>query len=70
VVDLFSEAGLGYMRDHLQGGGEPAIEERFTFGKGFPLGWWSRRCDGEKPPASSRRPEVADRQVPGGRWDG
>ena len=51
-VDLFFEAGLGYMRDHLQAGGDPAIDERFTMPKGFPLGQWRaemrrRRAAGE-----------------------
>lgn len=39
-VDLFFEAGLGYMRDHLRDGGDPDVEEDFTYGKGFPLGRW------------------------------
>ena len=54
VVDLFFEAGLGYMRDHLQAGGEPAVDEEFTFGKGFRWDRGSRRCDGATPPASSQ----------------
>ena len=39
-VDLFLEAGLGYMRDHLRAGGEPTIDDSFTMPKGFPLGAW------------------------------
>jgi hypothetical protein len=39
-VDLFFEAGLGYMREHLEAGGDAAVDEGFTFGKGFPLGRW------------------------------
>jgi ubiquitin-hydrolase Zn-finger-containing protein/helicase associated protein len=39
-VDLFFEAGLGYMRDHLAAGGDPDVGEGFTHGKGFPLGEW------------------------------
>jgi hypothetical protein len=39
-VDLFFEAGLGYMRDHLQAGGDAAVDESFTLGAGFPLGSW------------------------------
>jgi hypothetical protein len=39
-VDLFFEAGIGYMRDHLRAGGAPDVDESFTFGKGFPLGQW------------------------------
>jgi hypothetical protein len=40
VVDLFFEAGLGYMRDHLRAGGDPDVDEGFVHGKGFPLGSW------------------------------
>jgi hypothetical protein len=39
-VDLFFEAGIAYMRDHLQAGGEPDVAPDFTHGKGFPLGRW------------------------------
>ena len=39
-VDLFFEAGIAYMRDHLAAGGEPSVAEDFTHGKGFPLGRW------------------------------
>jgi hypothetical protein len=39
-VDLFFEAGLGYIRDHLQAGGDANVDEEFTLGKGFPLGRW------------------------------
>ena len=39
-VDLFFEAGLGYMREHLEAGGGPNVDEDFVYGKGFPLGRW------------------------------
>jgi hypothetical protein len=39
-VDLFFEAGLGYMREHLEAGGDAAVDEDFLYGKGFPLGRW------------------------------
>jgi hypothetical protein len=39
-VDLFYEAGVAYMRDHLRDAGDPGVDEDFTFGKGFPLGRW------------------------------
>jgi hypothetical protein len=39
-IDLFFEAGLGYMRDHLRAGGDMALDEDFIYGKGFPLGRW------------------------------
>jgi hypothetical protein len=39
-IDLFYEAGLGYMRDHVDGGGDPNVDDDFIFGRGFPLGRW------------------------------
>jgi hypothetical protein len=39
-VDLFYEAGLAYMRDHLRAGGSADVDEDFVYGKGFPLGPW------------------------------
>jgi hypothetical protein len=39
-VDLFYEAGLSYMRDHIDAGGDPSIDEDHIHGKGFPLGKW------------------------------
>jgi hypothetical protein len=39
-VDLFLEAGAGYMRDHVDAGGDPNVEADFIHGKGFPLGQW------------------------------
>jgi hypothetical protein len=39
-IDLFYEAGLGYMRDHVRDGGDPDVGEDFIYGKGFPLGRW------------------------------
>ena len=39
-VDLFYEAGLSYMRDHIEAGGDPSIDEDHIHGKGFPLGKW------------------------------
>ena len=39
-VDLFFEAGVAYMRDHVTGGGDPDVDADFTHGKGFPLGQW------------------------------
>ena len=52
-VDLFFEAGIAYMRDHLAAGGEPDVDESFTFGKGFPLGQWVKEM---------RRRELTDDQ--------
>lgn len=39
-VDLFFEAGVAYMRDHVDAGGDPNVAEDFIYGKGFPLGEW------------------------------
>ena len=39
-VDLFFEAGVAYMRDHVNAGGDPNVDEAFVYGKGFPLGQW------------------------------
>jgi len=39
-VDLFFEAGLGYMREHLEEGGDGSVGEDHIHGKGFPLGRW------------------------------
>jgi hypothetical protein len=39
-VDLFLEAGAGYMRDHVDAGGDPNVDADFIYGKGFPLGQW------------------------------
>jgi Zn-finger in ubiquitin-hydrolases and other protein len=51
-VDLFLEAGLGFMREHLGAGGDADLPEDFTSPKGFPLGGWlaemrRRRAAGE-----------------------
>jgi len=69
-VDLFFEAGLGYMRDHLQAGGEAVVEEDFTLGKGFPLGRWvaemrRRRAAGRLTAEQTREID----ELPGWRWD-
>jgi hypothetical protein len=39
-VDLFFEAGVAYMRDHVNAGGDPNVDADFIYGKGFPLGQW------------------------------
>ena len=69
-VDLFFEAGLGYMRDHLEAGGEAAVDEGFTLGKGFPLGRWvadmrRRNAAGELTPDQRAQLEPLE----GWRWD-
>ncbi len=52
-IDLFYEAGLAFMRDHLAAGGDRDVDEGFIYGKGFPLGQWvaemrRRRAAGER----------------------
>jgi hypothetical protein len=69
-VDLFFEAGLGYMRDHLRAGGDPGLDESFALGKGFPLGRWvaemrRRRSAGEL--SANQRAQIEE--LPGWRWD-
>jgi len=69
-VDLFFEAGLGYMRDHLQAGGQPSLDESFTFGKGFPLGGWvaeMRRRNAAGELSTAQTSQIED--LPGWRWD-
>jgi hypothetical protein len=68
-VDLFYEAGISYMREHIEAGGEPNVGEEHIHGKGFPLGRWV---------AEMRRRESADElsaeqhdavgALPGWRW--
>ena len=70
-VDLFYEAGLGYMRDHLAAGGEASVGEDFTMEKGFPLGRWvaemrRRRTEGELNDEQTAAIEALD----GWRWEG
>ncbi len=69
-VDLFFEAGIAYMRDHIAAGGRPDVDENHTHGKGFPLGQWvaemRRRHDaGEL--SAGQRAEIEG--LPGWRWE-
>ena len=69
-VDLFYEAGIAYMRDHLADGGEPTVAEDFTHGKGFPLGRWvaeMRRRRAENELTAAQRDQIA--ALPGWRWN-
>jgi Zn-finger in ubiquitin-hydrolases and other protein len=68
-VDLFFEAGIAYMRDHLRAGGEPTVGEDFTLEKGFPLGRWvaemrRRREANELTTAQAAQID----ELPGWRW--
>jgi hypothetical protein len=70
-VDLFFEAGLGYMREHLEAGGDPDVDEDFVYGKGFPLGRWvaemrRRREAGELSDDQAAQIDA----LPGWRWSG
>src|SRR4051794_16713206 len=69
-VDLFFEAGLGYMRDHLQAGGDAGLNEDFTPGKGFSLRGWGGEM---RPRAGAGELDEGQRaqldELPGLRWD-
>jgi Zn-finger in ubiquitin-hydrolases and other protein len=68
-VDLFYEAGVAYMEDHLEAGGAPDVAEDFTFGKGFPLGRWvaeMRRRDAAGELTEAQRSRID--ALPGWRW--
>ena len=69
-IDLFYEAGLAFMRDHLAAGGDPGVAEDFVYGKGFPLGAWvaemrRRGAAGELSANESAQLEA----LAGRRWD-
>jgi hypothetical protein len=69
-VDLFYEAGVAYMGDHLRDGGDPGVGEDFTLGKGFPLGRWAgemRRRDAAGELTAQQRARIDE--LPGWRWD-
>jgi hypothetical protein len=70
-IDLFYEAGLGYMRDHVDDGGNPNIDEEFIFGRGFALGRWvaemrRRRAAGEL--SADQSAQIGT--LPGWHWNG
>ena len=69
-IDLFYEAGIEYMREHVSAGGDPNVAEDHVFGRGFPLGAWvaqmrSRHTAGELSADQSAQIE----QLAGWRWD-
>jgi hypothetical protein len=69
-VDLFYEAGIAYMREHIDEGGAPNLDEDFTREKGFPLGRWvaemrRRRSASELTEEQSAQIEA----LPGWRWE-
>jgi Zn-finger in ubiquitin-hydrolases and other protein len=70
-IDLFDEAGLGYMRDHVDAGGDPNVDEGFIFGRGFPLGRWvaEMRRRGAAGVLSADQSAQID-AFPGWRWNG
>jgi hypothetical protein len=68
-VDLFFEAGIAYMRDHLRAGGEPTLGEDFRLEKGFPLGRWvaeMRRRREANELTTSQAAQIDE--LPGWRW--
>jgi ubiquitin-hydrolase Zn-finger-containing protein/helicase associated protein len=69
-VDLFYEAGVAYMGDHLAEGGDPSPSEDFAMPKGFPLGRWvaeMRRRHGAGELSDEQRARIAE--LPGWRWE-
>lgn len=69
-LDLFYEAGLEYMREHVDGGGDPDVEKGVTFGKDFPLGRWVAEMR-RRHAAGKLSGEQVDRleSLPGWRWE-
>ena len=69
-VDIFFEAGIAYMRDHLQAGGEPTVDESFIFGKGFPLGNWVAEMRGRNAAGELSADQKSQiEHLPGWRWE-
>jgi hypothetical protein len=69
-IDLFYEAGLAYMRDHIDEGGDANVPEDFVRGKGFPLGAWvaeMRRRHGAGELTADHAAQLG--QLAGWRWD-
>jgi hypothetical protein len=68
-VDLFYEAGIGYMREHVEAGGDPNVGEDHIHGKGFPLGRWvgeMRRRESAGELSDEQREAIG--ALPGWRW--
>ena len=69
-IDLFYEAGLAYMRDQIDEGGDANVPEDFVRGKGFPLGAWvaeMRRRHGAGELTADHAAQLG--QLAGWRWD-
>ena len=68
-VDLFYEAGLAFMRDHLAAGGDPDVAADFVYGKGFPLGAWVAEMRRRRGAGELSDEQVAQLEaVAGRRW--
>ena len=68
---FFYEAGLGYMRDHVDAGGDPNVDEGFVFGRGFPLGHWVTEMRRRKAAGDLSADQSAHIDMfPGWRWNG
>jgi Zn-finger in ubiquitin-hydrolases and other protein len=68
-VDLFYEAGIAYMREHVDSGGEPDVGDEHIHGKGFPLGRWvgeMRRRESAGELSDEQREAIG--ALPGWRW--
>jgi len=69
-VDLFFEVGNGYMREHVEAGGDPNVGEDHIHGKGFPLGRWvaeMRRRGAAGELSDEQRAQID--AIPGWRWE-
>ena len=68
-IDLFYEAGVAFMAEHLGGGGDADVEQGFVYGKGFPLGAWVAEMR-RRHAAGELSGDQVDRleRFPGWRW--
>jgi hypothetical protein len=68
-IDLFNEAGLGYMRDHVEADGDPNVDEGFVLGRGFPPGRWATEMRPRRATADLSADRIAQIDAfPGWRW--
>ena len=70
-IDLFYEAGLAFMRDHVAAGGDPDVAEDFVYGKGFPMGAWVAEMRRRHAAGELSAEDAAQLgALSGWRWDG
>jgi Zn-finger in ubiquitin-hydrolases and other protein len=69
-IDLFYEAGLAYMREHISGGDDSNVAVDHVFGKGFPLGPWVVQMRRRHAAGELSAGQVAEiEQLAGWRWN-